>query len=248
LRYFDHFFHLVFYNFCWMFCGFGVGWLFVHFNLFDIKKKIDFFGFFLIFIVESIISLGWAHLVFRVFIEGEGSLKDVWLGVKKYILKATGVSIVSALVIALAVFNIRFYFFLNNPHRLTDFLCIGFIFWALMFWLLGSIYYWPIMFFQNPPFFKIFYKSFLLVLGNFFVSAGILIICFIFAISFSIIWPIWFFIGAVFLFSLQCVTLEKQLLMYKITYGNMPLDEFLKVLDNEQQRDWRELLKPWENR
>jgi len=151
-------------------------------------------------------------------------------------------------VIALAVFNIRFYFFLNIPHRVSDLLFIGFIFLVFFLLVLGCIYYWPIMFFQDPPFLKIFHKSFLLVFGNFFVSIGILIIGFIFAILFSIIWPIWFFIGGVFLFSLQCVALEKQLLMYKITYRNMPLDDFLKILDNEQQRDWREFLKPWENR
>jgi hypothetical protein len=225
-----------------------MGWLLIHFNFLDISKKADFLGLFLIFIVETIISLGWAHLIFRVFIEGEGSLKDVWFGIKKYLPKAMGASIISSFVIALAVLNIRFYFCLNSPHRFMDFLCVGFIFWALIFWLLSSAYYWPILFFQNPPFFKIFYKSFLLAFENLFVSSGMLIIYFIFAILFSIVWPLWFFIGGVFLFSLQCVVLEKQLLMYKITYGNMLLDDFLKTLDHERQRDWREFLKPWENR
>jgi hypothetical protein len=246
-RYFDHLFYLFFYNFCWAFSCFGVGWLFVRFNFIGISKRTDFFDFFLIYIMQAIASLGWAYLVFEIFIKGEGSLKDVWFGIKKYIFKATGVSIVSGFVIALTFFNIRFYFSLNNPHRYTDFLLIGFILGVLIFWLISSLYYWPILFFQNPPFFKIFYKSFLLALGNSMVSILILTIYIAFILLFSIVWPLWFFLGGVFLFSFQCVVLEKHLLMYKITYGNKSLESLLEILDYEQKRGWREFFKPWES-
>jgi hypothetical protein len=247
-RFYDHFFQLILYNFFWIFSCFGVSWLFARFNFFKVTKKTDFFWLFLIFVIETIVSLGWAHLIFKVFIYGEGSLKDVWGGIKKYIFKATGVSVISVFFIALAFFNIRFYFFLNTPHRFIDFMCIGFIFWVLLFWLLGSIYYWPILFFQDPPFLTIFYKAFLLALGNCFVSVEILGISFAFMILFSTVWPLWFFFGGALLFSLQCVALEKQLLMYKITYGNKSLEVFLEFLDCEQRRGWRELFRPWENR
>lgn len=210
------------------------------------SKSAEFFYFFLMFLMETIISLGWAYLVFKFFIEGKGDLKDVWLGIKKYTFKAIGLSVASGLVIAVSFFNIRFYFFLNNPHRFTDFLLIGFVFWVLFFWILGAVYHWPILFFQNPPFLNIFYKSFLLSLGNWPVSISMLIINFAFILLFSIVWPLWFFVGGVFLFSLQCVVLEKHLLMYKITYGDKPLKPFLEILDCEQQRGWREFFKPWE--
>ena len=247
-RFYDHFFQLILYNFFWIFSCFGVGLFFVRLNFFKITKKTDFFWIFLIFILETIISLGWSHLIFRVFIYGEGNLKDVWIGIQKYMFKALGVSIISFFFIALALFNIRFYFFLNNPHRLIDFVLIGCIFWVLVFWLLGSIYYWPILFFQDPPFLKIFHKAFLLALGNFFVSFEILSILFVFVMLFSIVWPLWFFLGGAFLFSLQCVALEKQLLMYKITYENKSLEALLEFLDREQRRGLPEFFKPWENR
>ncbi len=192
-------------------------------------------------------SLGWAHLVFKIFIEGNGSFIDVWLGVKKYIFKGLGVSILSGFVIALAFFNIRFYFILGSAHRFTDFLLMGFSCWILFFWLLGSVYHWPILFFQDPPFLKIFYKSFLLGVGNSAASIGLLAIFFVFVTLFSIFWPLWFLIGCVFLFSFHCVTLENQLLRYKITYENRPMGQFLEILDREQQRGVHELLKPWEN-
>lgn len=247
-RYFDHFFLLVFYNFCWVSSCFGVGWLFIHLNFNTTSVIIKYLRFLLIYIVETIISVGWAYLVFRFFIVGEGSLKDVWFGIKKYILKAIGVSVVSGFVIALVIFNIRFYFFLNNSRRFTDFLLIGFIIWVLFFWLLGSLYHWPILFFQNPPFLKIFYKSFLLSFGNWSVSSLVLIIFFVFISLFFIAWPLWFFLGGVFLFSFQCVVLEKNMLEYKITYCDKPLEIFLETLNYEQQRGWREFFKPWENR
>ncbi len=194
-----------------MFSCFGFGWLFVHFNFGAFLKQIRFLDVFLIYILETMISLGWAYLVFKVFIEGEGSLRDVWLGIRKYIFKAMGVSIISGFVVGISLFNIRFYFHLNNPHRFTDFLLMGFIAWILAFWISSSAYYWPVLFFQNPPFLKIFYKSFLLVLGNWPLSILTLFICLAFILLFSIVWPLWFFVGGVLLFSLQCVTLEKQL-------------------------------------
>ncbi len=250
-RFYDNLFHLIFYNLFWAFSCLGIGWLFARFNFFKITKEIDFISFLLIFIVGSIMSIGWAHLVFRIFIYGEGEIKDFWIGIEKYIFKATGVSIVSGIFIASTVFNIRFYFnlsIINNLHWFTDYLLMGLSFWILVFWLLGSIYYWPILFFQNPPFFKIFYKAFLLVVGNFLVSVEILAIYVIFIILFSFIWPLWFFVGGAFLFSLQCVTLEKQLLMYRITYRNKSLGTFLEILDSEQRRGWNEFYKPWENK
>ncbi len=225
-----------------------MGWFFVQFNFIPISRKIYPFNYFLIFIAETIVSLGWAHLIFKVFIEGQGSLKDVLFGIKKYVLKATGVAIVSGFVIALAVFNIRVCFYFNSSHRFIDYLLAGAIFWILIFWLLASMYQWPILFFQNPPFLKIFYKSFLLVFGNWVTSILILFICFSFILLFCIIWPFWFFFGAVFLFSIQCVVLEKYLLRYKITYENKPLELLLDILKCEQQRGWHELFKPWENK
>jgi hypothetical protein len=54
--------------------------------------------------------------------------------------------------------------------------------------------------------------------------------------------------GFVFLFSLYVVAIEKHFLRYKITYQNKPIDDFIKSMDLERQRDWRDIFKPWETR
>jgi len=222
-----------------------LGW---HIGLSGYKKNINILGLYSIYLLESIVSIGWAYLIFKIFIEREGSFIDIWRGLKKFFLKAVGLSAVSGFVLGLALYNIRFYFLIQSSHRIIDLLLVGFIFWFLLFWISAMLYQWPILFFQNPAFLKIYYRSFLLVLGNSLVSLGILAF---FAGCFVLLWIAPFllcFIGMVFFFSFQCVALEKQYLRYKITYGDKQLEPFLELLDYERRRSWREFLRPWENR
>lgn len=247
-RFYDHLFQLIFYNFGWALTCLSVSWLFFHFGWIDVTSRIQFIHVYLLYLVENALSIGWAYVVFQIFFEGHAKPSDIWVGFRKYFLKATVVSGASGLVIGLATYNIYFYFFLENAHRFLSFSSMVFTCWALLFWLISCLYQWPILFFQNPPIHKIFYKSFLLVLGNGLTSLltlAFFIVCF--GLFSAVLFP-WFFIGAVFFFSFQCVTLEKNLLKYKIIYKDAPLEPFLHFLDNERQRSWRHFFKPWENR
>lgn len=250
-RFYDHLFRLVFYNFAWVLSCYCIGWIWVHFKWVEISKEINLsqlFQVYFLYLVESAFSIGWAHLVFKIFIDGQGGFADFWIGTKKYLLKAIGVSAVSGLLVCLGLYNLYFYFLLVNENRSLAIFLGAFTLWILLSWLSTCLYQWPILFFQNPPFLKIYYKAFLLALGNGLVSLGILfffVICF----GFFLIVPFMlFFIGFVFFFSFQCVALEKNLLKYKITYGDKELEPFLEYLEAERQRSWRELLKPWGNR
>lgn len=225
-----------------------MGWLAITFGLLGSKDKINLLGAYGFYLLECVVSVGWAFLVFKLFNEGQVSLKDIWGGVKKYFWKAVGVSALSGFFIGLALYNIRFYFHLQSAHRFLDLLLAGFILWILAFLVSASFLQWPVLFFQNPPFSRIIYRSCLLVLGNGFISfAGLIFFstCFL---LFNIAPFFWYFIGLVFFFSFQCVVLEKHYLRYKITYGDKPLEPFLEVLECERQRGWRDFLRPWENR
>lgn len=250
-RFYDHLFFLLIYNFAWVLSCYGIGWILVHFGLVEVSKGINlirFFQFYFLFLIESAVSIGWAFLVFKIFIEGQGGIADIWIGIRKYFWRGIGVSAVSGVLVCLVVYNLCFYFALASPNRFLTLLLSAFSFWVLLFWLSASLYQWPILFFQNPPFFKIFYRSFLVALSNALISLG-LVFFFVTCLGFFLFVPfLLFFVGAVFFFSLQCVALEKNYLKYKITYDNKPLGPFLEHLESERQRGWREILKPWENR
>lgn len=246
-RYYDHLGHLLIYNLGWFLTCFSVGWAPIYFGKLGTIGKIHYPILYGLFLVESIFSVGWAFLVFKLFIQREASMIDLWLGLKKYLVKALGVAALSGLVTGIGIFSILFYFHLNSSHRFLDLLLMGFAFWALLFWISSVLYQWPILFFQNPPFFKIYYRSFLIVLSNGLLSLGILAFFSLSALVMFLAPFLWFFIGMVFFFSLPCVALEKQFLRYKITYGDKPLGPLLESLDRERERGWRDLLKPWEN-
>ena len=155
-RLYDHLFHLVMYNLGWFLVCFSIGWLGWHSGLSGDDKRIYLPGLFAIYLFECVASVGWAYLVFKIFIEGEGTFLDVWEGFKKFTLKAVGLSSLSGLVLGVALYNIRFYLLLQSSHRFLDLVLVGLIFWFSLFWLASMMYQWPILFFQNPPLFKIF--------------------------------------------------------------------------------------------
>lgn len=247
-RFYDHLLSNLLINLGWFLTCFGVGWTVIYFGWLGSWDKINLLGVYGLYLLEAMFSIGWAFLVFKLFNEGKGSLKDYWLGVKKYFWKAMGTAALSGFVAGLGLYNLRFYFHLQSPHRFIDLLLAGFIFWILLFWTSAALLQWPILFFQNPPFSRIYYRSCLLVLGHGLISLGILLLfsaCFLF---FNLAPFLWYFIGPVFFFSFQCVALEKHFLKYRITYEDKPLEELVDILDRERQRGWRDFLRPWENR
>jgi hypothetical protein len=247
-RYYDHLGHLIVYNLSWFLTCYIVAWVPLHKGLFGTFSAINIPCIYIVFLAESMVSVGWAYLIFKIFTQGEGVIGDIWLGTKKYIFKALGVSAVSGLVVGLAFYNINFYFFLKSSYRFLDLLLVGFVFWILLFLISSMFYQWPILFFQDPPFLKIFYKSYLLVLGNGLVSLAVLAFFMICLFLFLIVPFLWECVGFVFFFSFQCVMLEKHLLRYKIVIGDKPIEPFLELLNQERNRGWRDLLRPWENR
>lgn len=247
-RLYDHLFHLVFYNFCWFMICFFIGWLAKRVGFFGTIQNINLLSVFVVFITESIVSIGWAYLVFRIFIEGEAEFRDLFHGLKKYLIKAVGLSAISFLIIVVCIYNILFYYHLPSQHFYLNVALIGFILWALLFWLSSALYQWPILFFQDPPFFKIIYRSFLLVIGNSFSSLVVLVLFIFTAFFFTFALFLWFLIGMVFFFSIQCVLLEKNLLRYKITFKDQSVQIIMESLIKERKRGWREIIRPWEKK
>ena len=250
-RYYDHLGHLVLYNLGWFLTLFAAAWLSAHFKLWisfsPDGPQVKPWGLYLIFMIESGLSIAWAYLIFRIFNLAEGSFLEAWKGAFHYLPKALGLSALSGSVLVLGFYNIRFYYLSGFSH-VQNMAMAGVIVWLIFFWISAALYHWPILFFQDPPFLKILYRSFLLAMANGLGSLGIflfLVLCFC---LFSISIVLWFFLGFVFFFSFQCVLLEKHLLRYKITFGDKPLESFLDSLKAERQRGWRDFLKPWENR
>lgn len=247
-RFYDNLFRLILLNLGWFLTCFGIGWIGWRLGLVGGPERFNFLGICSLFLIEIIGSVGWAFLVFKIFNDGHASIGDLRSGMRKYFWKALGVSTISGPLIGIALYNIRFYFHLQSTHRFLDLILAGFIFWILLFWISATLFQWPILFFQNPPFWRIIYRSCLLVLGNGLTSLGVLVFfasCFFF---FTLVPFLWFFIGPVFFFSFQCVLLEKHYLKYKITYEDKPLEPFLELLERERERGWRDILRPWENR
>jgi hypothetical protein len=132
--------------------------------------------------------------------------------------------------------------------RFFVFILMGFVATIFLYVLIMTLYQWPILFFQNPSFGKLFYKSFLITLGTGPQSLLILVLSILAVFLFVLAPFLWFLIGFVFLFSLYVVALEKHFLRYKITYQDKSTCDFIKSMDLERQRSWRDIFKPWETR
>jgi uncharacterized membrane protein YesL len=162
--------------------------------------------------------------------------------------KALGLFCVGMGVTFLAIFNIRFYIERQGTWGAAGWILSGLVLWILFLWLSSILYQWPLLFFQNTSFLKIYYKSILLALDNY----PALLVVWIYGAGcvflFILVPALWFFFGFVFFFSFQCMLLEKHLLKYKITYQQRALDDLLFFLEKENKRSWREFLKPWEYR
>lgn len=203
---------------------------------------------YLVYILECAVSVPWALVVFKIFIEDTVSLPELWADLRLYFWKAMVSTALSGLVLGLALYNLWFYSTIQVSSRFWVFVLMGFVVTVFLYGLLMTLYQLPILFFQNPSLGKLFYRSFFITLGTgpdsifiLFFSASAVFLFFLGPF-------LWFFTGFVFLFSLYVVSLEKHLLKYKITYQDKPIADFLKSIDIERQRGWRDIFKPWEIR
>lgn len=202
----------------------------------------------LLYLPACVVSFPCAFLVFRYFTAGSAALKELPGAFRRYFLKAMGLSVLSGLVLGAGVWNILFYLNWQEGMRPLGWGLTGLMTWLLLFWVGASLYQWPLLFFQNPPFLKILYRSFLLFMGNSWTALFLLAAGGVAAFLFTFVLKLipWVFLGPVFFFSLQCMALEKHLLRYRITFEDAPLTDVLERLDKERNRSWREFFKPWE--
>jgi hypothetical protein len=247
-RFYDRLFTLILLNFGWFFSMFAVGWIAFHFNWVEAAEGFSLWKAYLLLVVESAVSVGWASAVFKLFQGGTPGVPEVWIGLKKYLWKAVLLAGVSWFIVVLAAYNIRFYFYMGKSGGLPVLFLAGFVIWMLAFWAATMLYQWPVLFFQDPPVRKVLYRSCLLAVESGWSLAVNLAAIACAAFLFTLLPFLWFFIGLTALFSLQCVVLEKALLKHKITYLDRPLEEMVGLLEKERKRNWRELLRPWEHR
>jgi len=247
-RYYDHLFQLIFYNFGWFSSCLGVGWLASYLGVLNRNQQWNWLEIYPVFVLECAISIPWALAVFKIFIEDRITLSGLWIDLRIYFWKALASTALSGLVLGLALYNIRFYYMLQTSFHFWVFILMGFVTTVFLYVLMMILYQWPILFFQNPPFGKLIYRSFLITLGTGSCSFFLLFFS-LFAVLLFVLAPfLWVLVGFVFVFSLYAVALEKHFLRYKITYQNKPIFDFIKSLDLERQRGWRDIFKPWETR
>ena len=246
-RFYDHLFQLILYNIGWFLTCIIAGWFAWKLSLPLEKHLTKYLIYYFIFVIEGIVSLGWAHLIFKIFNGELPALIDIWYGYRTYIKKTMGLLAISGFVIMLGMFSIQFYLVIGSHNKFASLMVAGFVFWILIFWISTFLYQWPILFFQNPPLLKIIHKSILIVMANSLITVGFMIFFLFFFIFFTFLPFLWLILGLVFFFSFMCVALEKHFLRYKIIYGNKPLDLFLEYLTVERKRGWRDFLRPWEN-
>ena len=247
-RYYDHLLRLTLYNLGWFLTCFGVGWLASFLGVLGTAQQWNWFSIYIVYVLECAVSVTWALAVFKIFIEDAISWAELMIGLRQYFWKALISASVSGLVLGLALYNLRFYFSLQVSSHIFIFILMGFVATVFLYGLMMAFYQWPLLFFQDPPLGKLFYRSFLITLGT---GPNSLLLLFFSALAvfFFVVGPfLWFLIGFVFIFSLYTVALEKHFLRYKITYQDKSIAEYLESMDRERQRGWRDILKPWETR
>jgi hypothetical protein len=247
-RYYDHLIPLIVLNIIWAFFCLGVTFSLMHFKI-PLKNGQWNVGWTAgIGFWDATVSILTARAVFQILSEGSFSWKDFKAGLGEAWLKAFGLFLIWAGVIGWAAYNFYFYIHWQPLGDFGKWILSGFVLWFFVFWLSCFFYLWPILFFQNPPFFRVFYKSLLLVFENQFVLFLCLILFLAFFLVFCLIPVAWLLLGFVFFFSIQCMLLEKHFLKYKIIYRNKVYESFLIFLIQENKRDWKYFLRPWENK
>jgi hypothetical protein len=247
-RYYDNLFKFVIFNLGWFSVCFGVSWLSGRIGLLNLPTYWHWFGVFTVYLLESIVTFFWALLVFMILMEVPLS----WPQYKKYVyqffLKGQVISILSGLFLGLSLLNIRFYSSFQGPAPIWALVLMGFVITLFLYGLMMTFYLWPILFFQDPPLGKLLYRAFIVTLGSGPASLLILFVSGIWVLFFTLVPFLWFTLGFVLLFALYCTALEKHLLLHRITFNDKPVEEVLQTIEDERKRNWRDILKPWENR
>ena len=236
-RFYDHLGRLILYNLLWFF---GL-WA-----LIGVAARTPVLYWPLFYLVACAYSLAWAYLVFRIILTGAGPLREAAAGWKRFALRALLLTLITGVLIVLGMLNLGFYLKWQGGWRFVGWVLTGVTVWLLLFWAGAALYQWPILFFQDIPFWKVLTRSFLLFMDNSGVVILSLFMGALLTVAFTLTMLPWMLLGPAFFFSFQCVALEKHLLRYRITYQDAPLGEVLERLEKERHRTWREFFRPWE--
>lgn len=247
-RYYDNLFQLTFLNLGWFLTCFGVEWLTGITGLLAKSQTGNWFGLYLVYVLECAVSVPWALAVFKIFMEDGLNWNGFVAGLRRCFGKALIAAALSGFLLGLAFYDIRFYLSLPLASHPWIFVLMGLVTTMGLYGLMMTFYQWPILFFQEPSIVKLVYRSFLITLGTGPNSLFLLFFSVLAVVLFSLEPFLWFFIGFVFLFSIYTVALEKHFLRYKITYQDKPIDEYLEFVNKERQRGWRDIFRPWETR
>ena len=246
--FYDHFGFLLLFNLSWSLCVFGMAWGWSHFWKFPPVGILGPVLIFLFLLSESLVSIGWAFGVFKIFMDRRASWSDIREGFSRFWWKGSLVAGVFWFVLILGALDLNYLWAHPILDRAVTYTLLIFTFWILFFWILIGFYLWPVLFFQEPSLPRIFYRASLLAWESGGRNILYLVVVGVNSAVFTLLWPLWFFVGPASIFSLQSVALEKALLKYRITFKDKELSEFLGTLERERERTWREFLRPWENR
>lgn len=156
-------------------------------------------GFFVwVFAVPPFVS--GAHFVARKaaaqrpMVSDEPSTADLFSGAREFMLPSWALAFVQLLITFVILFGCWFYFSRGTlPFQLLSVLFLYFLF----FWLMSSIYHYPILIEQRPGIVKILKRGFLLTIG----SPGFTLLVFLVIILIVVLCLISFMIGAMALYA-----------------------------------------------
>jgi hypothetical protein len=240
---------LIICNFLWFGLLAILGWFFQRNGWLGTFQGPSLIGVLSLYIVSVFYSSGWAYVVFRVFTGQDFHFVNYLVGLRRFSFRAMFLSVLWMGMALVTYWDFRLFPTLIQSWGWAGYVIEGILFWIVLFLFSMAFYQWPILFFQDISVPKVLYRSFILVLGNSFLSLGLLILVVVLSLGMSAFFVIgWDFCGLVTVCSLPYVAIEKILLKYKITLFDQPLGSVLDSLEIERKRGWRELLKPWEFR
>jgi len=165
-RYYDHLFTFIILNFGWFITCFGTAWIAGRSGFWNSPATSYWLGGLLVLVVEIALTLLWALPVHLLAVQGSISWGEYKTKLPKYFSKGLFSLVLAGLFLGLAFFNIRFYLAIQSTFSVWVFVLMGFVVTVLVYVLMITFYLWPILFFQDPPLGKLFYRSFMVTLSS----------------------------------------------------------------------------------
>ncbi|MEK6646191.1 MAG: hypothetical protein AABY84_05930 [Candidatus Firestonebacteria bacterium] len=204
-------------------------------------------------LLNMIISLIFALLIFVSAISSfnvmsivtrEGSIEEkkiyqmFYSGILSFFKKGTILFFINILILFFAFINLKFYLYLPGALKYLGAILSGIIFWILIFWATVHIYIFPLLVKKDLSLWRTIRTALLLTLDNVFASLGIFAICVLFFAVLTV--SIAGF--ALLLVGVLAVFLDVAFAEIWKKYDKLVDTES----DEEENRTFKELIKPWE--